>query len=484
MKIETELREDHQMKLVAELDNDLLEKYLRRAARKLSSETKIPGFRPGKAPYDVIRRVIGPELIEKQAVELMVDDIYPQALDEASLKPAAAGTLEEVISIDPPKFAFLVPMQPEVQLGDYRAIREDYQPPEVSDKDVENALRNLRSSYATAEPAQRPAQEGDLVYIKLDAHLVNPEEGEKAEIIQDSPYQIIIGESEDDQEEWPYKGFSNELIGLGENDEKTLGYTYPEDSSYEKLRGRQVEFHVTVQSVKLMHMPELNDELAKSLGNFETLEELRKSIREQLEAENQREYDQQYVSEIIDQIIEGATIKYPPQVLEEEIEHVMESVKEDLSKQKMDLDTYLKLRELDQEKFIEDEIKPAAVKRLQTSLVVEEIARQEKIELDSDELETAVSQTMDELQQMPQFNKLRTERALRNLTNYVTFETATRLLNQRVTDRVKAIASGQAEQAEQQGEPESSTAEAPAAEEAQPAEAADAKEESDADSGA
>ncbi|NMC79507.1 MAG: hypothetical protein GYA59_09125, partial [Chloroflexi bacterium] len=97
---------------------------------------------------------------------------------------------------------------------------------------------------------------------------------------------------------------------------------------------------------------------------------------------------------------------------------------------------------------------------------------------------TAVSQTMDELQQMPQFNKLRTERALRNLTNYVTFETATRLLNQRVTDRVKAIASGQAEQAEQQGEPESPTAEAPAVEEAQPAEAADAKEESDADSGA
>lgn len=462
MKIETELRDDHQMKLVAELEKDTLERYLRRAARKISQETKIPGFRPGKAPYDVVRRVIGEELIEKQAIELMVDDFYPQALDEAKLKPSGPGLLEEVLSVDPPKFAFLVPLQPEVQLGDYRAIRKEYSLEEVSEKEVESVLRNLRSGYATAEPAQRPAQEGDLVYIKLSAHLIEPSENENATLLEDSPYQIIIGEDHEEDEEWPFKGFSKELIGLAENEEKTLSYTYPEDSNYEKLRGRQVEYHVTVQSVKSITLPELNDEFARTLGDYENLEELRKGIREQLEAEKQREYDQEYVSKVIDQIVEDSTIKYPPQVLEDEIEHVLRLIEQDLSEQKMDLETYLKLRGIERETFIENEIKPTAIKRLRRSLVVEEIARQEKIDLDRDELTSAVSQTMNQLQQQPGFdNKVRTGRDFRNLANYLTLTTASRLLDQHVMARLKAIASGQLDQGGQETALESSATESP-----------------------
>ncbi|MCE1253887.1 MAG: trigger factor family protein, partial [Anaerolineae bacterium] len=116
MKIETQPIENHQIKVVAELEGESLEPYKQRAARQIARDAKIPGFRPGKAPFAVIKRLYGEELIEKQAVEIMIDDIYPKVLEEANIKPGGAGSLEDIISSNPPKFSFLIPLMPETKL--------------------------------------------------------------------------------------------------------------------------------------------------------------------------------------------------------------------------------------------------------------------------------------------------------------------------------------------------------------------------------
>jgi trigger factor len=461
LKIETQTRDDHQVQIVTELDSEELENYKRRAARQIAKQSKIPGFRPGKAPYDVIKRHFGEEAIQQQAIELMVDDVYPKALEEAKVDPSGPGQLEEIVSVDPPKFSFIVPLAPEVELADYRSIRKDYDLPLVSDEDVEKVIRNLQRNYATAEPVERPAEKGDLVYLKISGTLTNPEEGEDAEFIRETPLQVVAGEESPETGNWPYEGFSDEVIGASAEEEKQIDYTFPEDSTYERLKGKSVRFDVTIQSVKSLILPDLDDEFAKTLGEFETFEDLTTTVRKQLEENNLHEYDDKYLGDLIDEIVEQATIKYPPHVLDHEVEHIIEALQQDLAQQKMDLETYLKTRQTDRETFIEDEAKPVAKRRLERSLVLDELARTENIRVENEELQSAVVQRMMEMQGQGtiDFSKYKTAAARQELTNNIAMDTAGRLMSQHTLLRLKAIASGQAEAEEMAAESEAMAAE-------------------------
>ncbi len=446
MKIETVSRDDHQVQLVAEFDAELLEKYSRRAARKISQSAKIPGFRPGKAPYDVIKRVYGEDFIQQQAVELLVDDQYAEVLKEANIDPSGPGSLEEIVSVNPPKFSFIVPLMPVVELSDYKSIRQEYSPEPIGEEEVEDFLKNIRTNFATSEPVDRPIEEGDLVYTLLSGKLTDPGEDEDPEIIKETPHQFVVGGSEYQPDDFPYEGFSKELLGLSEGDEKTVQYTFPEDAPFEKLQGKSAEFQVKVQSIKVLVLPEVNDEFAGQVGPYETADQMLEEIRKQLEKSKQQAYEEQYYADLSDEkIVKESTVKYPPHMLEEEIEHTLKDISENLARQHMDLDTYLKIQKKDRETFIEEEVKPAAEMKLARALVLEEIAKAEQLELDRGELETAVAQTMMELQQMPGFEEYKPAQKLRSLTNAVTMDTANRLYNQRLLSHLKAIATGELE---------------------------------------
>jgi trigger factor len=439
LKIETTPRDDQQVQIVAEIDSAMFEDYKQRAARKISKETRIPGFRPGKAPYDIIRRHFGDDVIQREAIEIMLDDIYPKVLEEAKVEPSYPGTLEEILSYDPPKFSFLVPLEPEVSLPDYRAIRKEYKPELVTEEEVEEVLSNLQRNYATAEPVERPARDGDVVYLMLRAELIQPEESETNEFIQEMPHQVVVGE--DDKSGWPFAGFSKYLTGMSANEQKEFTYTFPDDFSIERYRGKEARFFVTVQSVKELVLPELTDEFAQSIGEFETVEKLREGIRSQLVARKQAEYDDSYLDELIEEIVSQSTVKYPPQALQEEIEHLLSHLQEDLERSRMDLDTYLKTLQMDRDTFIQSKIQPQAQKSLTRRLVLTEIARMEKINVDSEELQKEVAETMAQFDQTSAARKS-TAAQRRNLTQMVTIQTANRMFNFNLLERLKAIASG------------------------------------------
>ena len=141
MKIDTELREDHQVKINVEVETEALEGAKRRAAKQIAKRVKIPGFRPGKAPYNVIQKHVGDGAILEDALDILLDEIYPEIIEEADIKPYGPGSLENVASLDPPTLEFTVPLAPEVDLGDYREIRIDYKLNEVSDDDVEDFMK-------------------------------------------------------------------------------------------------------------------------------------------------------------------------------------------------------------------------------------------------------------------------------------------------------------------------------------------------------
>jgi trigger factor len=445
LKIEKQLLDDHQMQLTVEVEAELMETSKRRAARQIAKRGKIPGFRPGKAPYDVIVRNYGEAAIVEQAMDLLVDDIYPKVLEEAEIKPAAAGSLEKIEELDPPKLIFKVPLAPEIDLGDYHSIRLPYKYSAPGKKELDVALDEFRRMYATTETVERAAEIDDYVLMDVKGERAKPkEEEDRPAALSRSGYALVIRkEARDD--EWPYPGFSKELVGMNPGESKTVKHKFPKDDPDESLRGETVNFEVTMKTVQSLTLPELDDELAKMTGQYETLEELKETIQKDLEARSKAEYDDEYYLELIDKIKAGATIKYPPQVVEHEAEHVIDDLGQRLSQQGLDLETYFKMRQTTQEQFLEEEAKPVAIKRLERSLILDQLARGEKIEVDDSSLQNEFGQTLTELQyQGMDFNKMRGgKKGQQQMAEAIAMESANRLITRRTLERIKAIATGE-----------------------------------------
>jgi trigger factor len=263
---------------------------------------------------------------------------------------------------------------------------------------------------------------------------------------------MVAGEEDEEQDEiWPYEGFTQELIGLSANDTKTVSYTFSDESPYEDLRGKETAFNIEVQNVKALNLPELNDEFAVSMGEFENMEALRSAIRQQLEQTYSQQYDQNYYDTLVQELVSGATIKYPPHLLEEEIEEFLHGVEHNLEHDRLDLETYLKMREMDRETFIDVEVKPAAARRLERSLVMEEFARQEAIEVKSEEIRSVYYAALQQMQQSPELRKQQTKNKQnpREVANTIAINTVNSIFNQRLVSRLKAIATGKGDEPEE-----------------------------------
>jgi trigger factor len=314
LKIETQSLENHQVKLIVEVESDQLEEAKVRAGRQIAKKVKIPGFRPGKAPYAMVVRHVGEATIIEEATEILVNDVYPKALEEAKVEPYGPGSLENIVSLDPPKFEFVIPLKAKVELGDYQSIRLPYEPKTITDEDVERVITDLRERQAVQEPVQRPAQEGDVVYIRLNGQRKQVEAGQDPSLVKDRSLPVVV-EPEDakTEEEWPFPGFSRQLIGLSASDEKTIEHTFAEDSPYESLRGVEAEFQVKVEDVKSRTLPELNDEFAQSLGEYTSQEDLRTKINEDLQHHEQESYDEDYEQRVLDEV-KGLGVSTPSDV--------------------------------------------------------------------------------------------------------------------------------------------------------------------------
>jgi len=441
LKFEKKELETHEVELIAETDQKQFDQYKSLAARKISKETNIPGFRPGKAPYDVIKRTYGEELIEERAVEELVNKIYPELIKEAKIKPFGPGKLDEIINNNPPKFKFIIPLEPEVDLKDYKNVKQAYKLPKVQKKDIDLVISDLQTNYATAEDVSRESKDGDLVAVKINAVLAKPDEDEKADVLQDTPHQVILGEHLDD-EQFPYKGFSGQLSGLKKGELKEFDHKYPKDSPYEKLQEKNVNFSVEVQSIKKLVKSELNDDFAKMVG-VDSFKNLQQSIRDQLETSKRNEYENEYFDKLLSKLIKKAIIKYPPDMIEAEVADVLDNFVKNIAQQNLDLETYLKINNREKEEFISKDIEPAATKRLEQSLILDELSKLEKIEIDQKELQSEFSKSFVQMQSAPDYKKLQKKMTTKKMSDALVMQAASRIMHQNTLNRLKQIANGE-----------------------------------------
>jgi trigger factor len=445
LKIETQPRDDHQVTLTVELEPEQMEGAKHRAARRISERKSIPGFRPGKAPYEVVVRSFGETVIVEDAVDLLLDEVYPKALEEAKLEPGASGSLEKVENLDKqPKFIFTVPLAPSVELGNYRMIRLPYDWIEPGEDKVEESIEELRQMYAKTEAVDRTIQKGDFVLIDLKGLKAKAAEGEAP--LMDRPGLPIFVRADEKADEFPFPGFSNELIGLGVNEDKSFSHKFKKSDKDENLQGQTVQFTVTVKMVRGSTLPELNDDFAKQAGPFENLQALHDAVKANLATQSKAQYDDEYFAKLMEKIKEAAVIKYPPQVVDHEIEHVMEDLKSRLAGQNLDMAAYLKSRQMDEEKFTSEEAKPIAIKRLERSLVLDEISKIEKIEVSQEILQSSFQKTWGEYQGDSGFQKMTRGKSQppKQIMNAVAMESANRAYIQQTLNRLKDIATGHA----------------------------------------
>jgi trigger factor len=462
LKIEQQTLENHQVKLTVQIEPSKLEEAKHRAARLISQQRKIPGFRPGKAPYPIILRTIGEETILEEALDIVVKDIYPKVIEESKVKPYGPGSLENMPKLDPPTFEFIVPLEPEVTLGDYKKIRIPYKINPITKKDINKVLDDLRERHVVLEPSDQPAKEGDQVYIKLSIKRIQPAEDEIPTLVNDRRMPVVISTlKSENKAEWPFPGFSQKLIGLIKDEEKVFLYTYPKNSYFKELRGKETECLVTVEEIKKRILPELTDEFAQSVGEqYEKLDALIDDIRKSLENQAKEEYDNNYNDKIMQEMLKDTAIKYPPQMLDREIDLYLHQLEDRLTQQKLDMDTYLKMRKID-ETALRTEATPLADERLKRTLVLLEVSKAENIHVENSELESESMRTLDELGRMMPPDKARktlTNEFVRGMIGNIGAD----LLVQHTWAYLQSVARGEKEEQVTETKPDAVATETPA----------------------
>lgn len=419
MRITTETLPQRQVALTIEVDPERVEKAMRQVARRFAERYDIPGFRRGKAPYEIVVRTFGREVIFEEAVEVLSQEVYREALDQLGLDPYGPGQLERV-DPEPLTFRVIVPLKPEVRLGDYRSMRLPYEPPEPTAEEVMEVLERLRRDHAIIEPlSEGVAEPGMMVTVALQAR------DAEGKIVLEDEVSFVLG-----YEEPPLPGLAERIAGMALNEKRQFELPWPGDES------RVLQVEAVLTGIARYFLPDLDDALAQTIGEFETLEELKAKIRQDLAAHKRRQYDAEYAERALEALVDQAEVEFPPQMLEEEINDLLEDLERSLRRRGKDLESYLKERNQTME-ALREELRPQAERRIRRGLVLYQLAQEEGLSVP----EEAVEQEAQALRQRVQAS----EEAWKNLEAQVSATIRSRLLARRALERLVEIVRGDVE---------------------------------------
>jgi trigger factor len=384
MKVTTERLDNCQVNVFIELDAAEIDGKLRQTARKISREFAMPGYRKGRAPYHAVVRIFGREAVQQETLENFGNDLYDAALEEIEYEPFDVGSLEEV-EWDPFRMTVLLPIQPEVDLGDYGAVRVPYEPAEVTDEQIDEYLKGLQQEHGQRVPVERAADFGDQVV--LDMHGQAAEE----EVMNNVGYELLLVA----EATYPLPGFHEEIVGMSPGEEKAFTLTMPEDEEQEEVAGQEAAITVRLHTVREEDLPPLDDDLAMMVGDYDTLDDLKAGVRENLETDALQRAEAEYLEQVLDAMVEAAErIEYPPKAVEQETEVVMNQMERNLAASGMQLDTFLNMVGKTREMY-KQELSPSAEDRLKKRLVLNKVAEEEGLTVEEEELEEEIERLIE-----------------------------------------------------------------------------------------
>lgn len=383
MKSSTELTPDHQAVVTVEVDEEQMQRAMQRAAQHVSRIRPLAGFRPGKAPYNLIERAVGKELLVEEAIEDLSKSIYADILKDNQIEPADQGHLQ-VVQKEPPILKYTIPKRPEVKLGDYKSIHVTPEEVTVSDEEVDQVLSRYQTSQAAMVPVERGIEKGDTVTLDIKGGVPDHPE------VDEKNVRVIIGDPKQ-----PGLPFEDQLMGLKAGETKDVTYTYPEEYADEAFRGKTAQYAVSIGDIKETQMPELSDDFAQAVSQFQTLEQFKGNIRDILRRQKEREEEVRYADRVVDAVVEISEIHYPPVMLEREAESDLERLQHDVKRLGLTWEKYLEMSGKTKEQAVE-EIRPRAEKELKRVLVLNELLEVEKPQVTRDEVNADIDRRVQE----------------------------------------------------------------------------------------
>ena len=371
-----EKQEKSQVKLTVQVEREEFQKSIEKAYRKMRNRIRVPGFRPGKAPRKLIESLYGPEVFYDEAINDSYPDAFEAAVKEKDLKVVGYPKVEvpEEPTADGYTFTALAPVYPEVTLGQYKGLTAPKAEPKVTEADVDARLQQLADRNTRLVSVDREAKEGDTVVIDFEGFL----EGRPFEGGKGTNHNLELGSHSF------VPGFEDQLIGAKAEDELDLDITFPDNYAPE-LAGRDVVFKVKVHEVKEKDVPEMDDEFAKDVSEFDTLAELRADLEKKLLDGMNKDAQRVYEDALMEQVAEGITADIPDVMIDRQARQFVDNLRNSVYMQGLTYEQYLKMTGSTEEKLLEDAREPA-VKQVRMDLAIMAIIDQEKLEATEEDM--------------------------------------------------------------------------------------------------
>lgn len=371
MSLQVEKLEKNMAKLTVEVPADEFDKALTAAYNKNKGRFSIPGFRKGKAPQAIVEKMYGVGILYEDAINETLDATYGKAVDESGLDIVSRSEID-IVQVEKGKnliYTATVAVKPEVTLGEYKGLEVTKASAEVTDEDVEAELKRVQeqnSRLITVE--DRAVEDGDQTVIDFEGFV----DGKTFEGGKSEDYPLTIGSHSF------IDTFEEQLIGKNIGEECEVNVTFPEEYHATELAGKPALFKVKVKEIKRKELPELNDEFAGEVSEFETLEDYKKDIREKLTVRKEKAAATENEDHVVEKAVENASMDIPEPMIDSQVTNMVNDYARRMQSQGLSLDQYMKFTGMTIE-TLKEQMKPQALKRIQTRLVLEAVAKAENI---------------------------------------------------------------------------------------------------------
>jgi len=374
-------------KVSIEIPEDEVTKEVNSFYKDLGKKAKIKGFRPGKVPRNILERYFK-DYIKAEVVQKLIGDSYPKALTETNLQPVSAPVIDPGEFSEGKSFQYsaVVEVKPDIKLEGYTGLKIEGKKEEVKDEEVEERLKALQNLHANLKTVSepRPIQTGDYVIVDYEASVEGkPLDGAKA-----IDFTVEVGSGQF------IPTFEEKLVGLKPEEEKEIEVSFPEDYGYKKWAGKTISFHVKIKEIKEKILPSLDDEFAKDLGDYSSLEEFKAKLRGEIEKEKELALESQLKDRLVDQLLEATPFEVPESLVEEQTKGLVSDTKLRLAAQGVDL----KNLGVTEEK-LQGDYKAMAQKQVKTFLILEKIASQEGIAATDEEVDERLKEMAERMHQ-------------------------------------------------------------------------------------
>ncbi len=383
MSLQVEKMEKNMAKLTIEVSTEELDKAMQNAYLKARGKISIPGFRKGKAPRKMIEQMYGKGIFLEDAANALIPEHYSKALEECDLEIVSQPEID-VTQAEPGKafiFTAEVAVKPEVTLGEYKGVEVPKSETEVTDEDIDAEIKKEQEKNSrTVTVEDRGAENGDITTIDFEGFV----DGVAFEGGKGTDYPLTLGSGSF------IPGFEDQLVGAKAGDHVEVNVTFPEEYQAAELAGKAAVFQCDVKKVETKELPELDDDFAQDVSEFDTLAEYREDVKKNLTEKKEKEARAAKENAAVDKAIENAEMEIPDAMLNTQVRQMMNDFASRMQSQGLTMEQYFQFTGMTAEKM-QEEMKPQALKRIQTRLVLEKIAETENIEVSEDEVNEEIS---------------------------------------------------------------------------------------------